>query len=73
MKLLCIISILTLTALALAESWLLPEPPLEFDIDTTYIPEDCTVLSAEGDDIRVHVVGTVLETGKIFSSRSVLG
>jgi hypothetical protein len=43
MKLL-IISIFTLTALALAESWLFPEPPLEFDIDTTYIPEDCTVL-----------------------------
>jgi hypothetical protein len=72
MKLL-IISTLTFTALALAESWLFPEPPLEFDINTTYIPEDCNVLSAEGDDIRVHVVGTVLETGMIFSSRSVLG
>jgi hypothetical protein len=50
-QLLNLISLVFFVVLALAN-----EPPSELVIDTTYLPESCSVKANKGDSIKVHYV-----------------
>jgi FKBP-type peptidyl-prolyl cis-trans isomerase len=48
-----------------------PEPPEEsvpFSMNTTHLPTKCPRKSVEGATMRVHYVGKLLATGKIFAT-----
>lgn len=48
-----------------------PEPPAEkvdFSINSTHIPDKCPRKSVEGATMKVHYVGKLIATGKIFGS-----
>ncbi|TFK18298.1 hypothetical protein FA15DRAFT_628037 [Coprinopsis marcescibilis] len=57
-----------LTALVLAGAVVAKEPPTELVIDTTFVPQDCTVKAKTGDNLEVHYTGTLFATGKKFDS-----
>ncbi|KAF4583380.1 Peptidyl-prolyl cis-trans isomerase fpr2 [Pleurotus pulmonarius] len=44
------------------------EPPTELQIDTTFLPEDCSVKAKTGDKVQVHYTGTLFATGDKFDS-----
>ncbi|KAL9708621.1 Peptidyl-prolyl cis-trans isomerase fpr2 [Leucoagaricus gongylophorus] len=44
------------------------EPPKELIVETTYTPEECSVLAKTGDSIRVHYTGTLFSNGNKFDS-----
>ncbi|KAF5346777.1 hypothetical protein D9756_010413 [Leucocoprinus leucothites] len=44
------------------------EVPTELVIETTYKPEDCSVLAKTGDAVRVHYTGTLFSNGNKFDS-----
>jgi len=49
----------------------IPEPPAEsvpFSVNVTHVPEKCPRKSAEGATMKVHYVGKLVTTGKIFAS-----
>ncbi len=46
-----------------------PRPePSEFLINTTHLPKKCTRKSAEGDVLKVHFVGKLMPSKKVFDS-----
>jgi FKBP-type peptidyl-prolyl cis-trans isomerase len=48
-----------------------PTPPaesIEFSMNSTHIPDKCTRKSEEGAVMKVHYVGKLISTGKIFAS-----
>ncbi|KAI0916426.1 hypothetical protein AcW1_008844 [Taiwanofungus camphoratus] len=45
-----------------------PEPPSELGIQTTYVPEDCSVKARTGDALKVHYTGKLLNGNKFDSS-----
>ena len=48
-----------------------PEPPaesIEFSVNTTFLPDKCPRKSAEGAVMKLHYVGKLVSTGKIFGS-----
>jgi len=45
-----------LPSLLFATAVVAKEPPTELQIETTYMPDDCTVKAAKGDSIQVHYV-----------------
>ena len=54
-----------------AEPEKVPEPPAEsvpFSINVTHTPVKCPRKSAEGATMKVHYVGKLVATGKIFAS-----
>ncbi|KAF5335136.1 hypothetical protein D9611_010882 [Ephemerocybe angulata] len=63
MRVLAVFSSLLAATLAVAY-----EAPTELDINTTYLPEDCTVKAQTGDSIEVHYTGTLHNGGSKFDS-----
>ncbi|KAL0562816.1 FK506-binding protein 2A, partial [Marasmius crinis-equi] len=57
-----------LFTLALGAAVLAVEAPKELQIDVTYLPEDCKVLTKKGDRIQVQYTGTLLSDGTKFDS-----
>lgn len=54
-----------------AEPVEIPKPPeesIEFSINRTFVPEKCKRFSELGSTMRVHYVGKVIKTKKIFAS-----
>ena len=54
-----------------AEPVAAPEPPaesVEFSVNSTHVPEKCPRKSEEGAVMKVHYVGKLISTGKIFAS-----
>ena len=48
-----------------------PEPPaesIEFEINVTHTPKKCPRKSVEGSIMKVHYVGKIIKTKKIFAS-----
>ena len=48
-----------------------PQPPAEsvpFSINSTHVPAKCPRKSVEGATMKVHYVGKLIKTGKIFAS-----
>jgi len=48
-----------------------PEPPaesVEFSINATHVPDKCPRKSEDGATMKVHYVGKLVATGKIFGS-----
>ena len=54
-----------------AEPVAAPEPPaesIEFEMNSTHVPERCPRKSEDGAIMKVHYVGKLISTGKIFAS-----
>ena len=48
-----------------------PEPPaesIEFEVNVTHTPKKCARKSVEGSVMKVHYVGKIIKTKKIFAS-----
>ena len=42
--------------------------PIDFFVNTTYLPKKCTYKSRKGDVLKVHFVGKLLPSNKVFDS-----
>jgi len=50
------------------EPLLPPDESIEFSVNRTHIPERCTRTSQTGSTMKVHYVGKLVKTGKMFAS-----
>jgi len=59
------ILVLVFALAAVAEA---PEAPKELEIQSTYLPADCSVKAQNGDVLKVHYTGKLFSNGNKFDS-----
>jgi len=64
MQLLSLLYVVSFGLLTLASK----EPPTELQIESAYIPGECSTKAASGDKIKVHYTGTLFSNGNKFDS-----